>query len=1026
MCGIAGIIRSEPIDPAHEDGNIRRMLGAIKHRGPDQFGIYSDQIASLGSARLSIIDVAKGRQPICNEDGTLWIVFNGEIFNFVELRPELKRRGHRFTTNTDTEVLLHAFEEFGADCLQYVNGQFAVAIWNSLTRELFLARDRMGIRPLFYTQTSDGLFFASEVKALLALPGIVAEIDPVALDEVFVYWGTLPGGTIFRGIREVLPGHYLTCRAGGEVTLRQYWDLSFAGAEDGKGFEAQVGELVEELRELLTDAVRIRLRSDVRVGAYLSGGLDSSVISAVTAAESSSELATFSIAFEDPVFDESAFQFKMAQRLHTKHEVVRIQGRDIANCFPDVIWHTETPVTRTAPAPMFLLSRLVRDRNFKVVMTGEGADEVLAGYDIFKELAIRRFWARRPESATRPLLLRRLYDDIPHFTDTSLSVLSAFFGRGMLSDSPLYSHSVRWRNNSRLRRFYNNSLLQVVQRGDENIAAQLPPQFSSWHSLQRAQYLESKIFLSQYLLSSQGDRMGMAHSVESRMPFLDYRVVEFCGRLSPAMKLRVLTDKYLLRRMAEQMLPQEVWQRPKRPYRAPVHHCFFGDSAAEYVNDMLSPRELQASGLFNPAAVARLKAKAEKGMPLGETDDMALVGILSTQLLHHQFVTHARREEPLRKDDPRLAVCPPQGFHRAEASRTTASGLSTSMSIEATLNFSRRWMQVNAPAETERITSFLIQAARKTFRRRGAVVGISGGVDSSLVLALCARAFGADNVRAIIMPERESDPASRLLAEQLAERFGVTTVVEDLTQTLESSGCYRRRDDAIRRVFPEYDAAQGYRAKLTLPQNLLDEDTLNVFSLVVLRPDGLQVEKTLGPAEFRQIEASSNLKQRTRMATLYYHAELNNYVVVGTANKDEHDMGFFVKNGDGGVDIQPLAHLFKMQVYQLAEFLGIPEAIRLRTPTTDTYSAPASQEEFFFRLPFETLDPLWFALENSVPLSAVSRAMGLSETKIKRAYRDFESKHRSTEYLRTQPLLLAGDPALAPDKPVNSQSVFSR
>jgi NAD+ synthase len=322
---------------------------------------------------------------------------------------------------------------------------------------------------------------------------------------------------------------------------------------------------------------------------------------------------------------------------------------------------------------------------------------------------------------------------------------------------------------------------------------------------------------------------------------------------------------------------------------------------------------------------------------------------------------------------------------------------------------SRHSLEIDPQAESERIGSRLVHTVRKTLRKNGVVVGISGGIDSSVVLALAVQSLGADRVRAIMMPEKESEGESESLARDLAAHYGVEPVLEDLTGCLEGLGCYRRRDAAIRRVFPEYDAQLGYKSKITLPSNLLDRDVLNVFSLDIITPGGEMISKALPPAEFREIVAASNFKQRARMMTLYYHAELNNYAVVGTANKNEHDMGFFVKYGDGGVDVKPIEHLFKTQIYQLAEYLDVPEEIRRRTPTTDTYSAPATQQEFFFRLPFETMDLIWWAMENGVPAAETARAMDLSEEQVTRAQADFVRKKRATEYLRLQPVSLAGD-----------------
>jgi NAD+ synthase len=309
-------------------------------------------------------------------------------------------------------------------------------------------------------------------------------------------------------------------------------------------------------------------------------------------------------------------------------------------------------------------------------------------------------------------------------------------------------------------------------------------------------------------------------------------------------------------------------------------------------------------------------------------------------------------------------------------------------------------LTIDADVETTRIIAYLQEQVRKVMRRQGGVVGISGGVDSSVVLALCVRAFGSERVIAVMMPEKDSDPQTENLSRMVAQHFGVEPVLENISPVLEGFRCYERRDEAVRRLFPEYDAAAGYKVKIVLPQNLLDQDTLNIFSLTVVDPEGQESTQRLPLKEYFQIVAASNFKQRTRMSMLYYHAELNNYAVIGTANKNEHGQGFFVKYGDGGVDIQPIVHLFKTQIYQLAEYLEVPLEIRRRPPTTDTYSAPSTQEEFFFRLPFETMDLLWAAQEKGLPIAQVAKAMNLSEEQVQRAYNDFTRKQRTTDYLR--------------------------
>ena len=650
MCAIAGILNFAEA-PAPTEDAMRRMLAMVRHRGPDQFGIYlSDQVA-LGNARLSIIDLSGGQQPITNEDETLWIVFNGEIFNYIELRAGLEAKGHRFSTHCDTEVILHLYEEYGPECLCQLNGQFAIAIWNERDRSLFLARDRVGVRPLFYTQTGSRLIFASEIKSILTAPQVKTDIDPLAIDQIFTYWSTLSPRTCFRGIVDVPPGHYLVAKEG-QVTVKAFWKPEFSSDAPSaltpstnaiaSRKERSLADYVAEFHELLKDAARIRLRADVPVGAYLSGGLDSSAIAAIVRKLGVSRLDTFSIAFNDQQFDESIFQREMAAYLGTDHHVVQVTHADIGNAFPDVIWHTEVPVMRTAPVPMFLLSKLVHDHGFKVVLTGEGADEFLAGYDIFKEAKIRRFWARNPHSKWRQLLLKRLYPDISNLKATGATYLAAFFGAGLKeTDAPDYSHAIRWRNNRRTCRFFSKDFGAAIteQQSRGRVAPGYPDGFQNWGDLEKAQFLEISIFFSQYLLASQGDRVAMAHSVEGRYPFLDVRVVEFCNRLPARLKLRGLTDKFLLRQLASEYLPEKIWRRGKRPYRAPIHRSFFNEATPDYVRDLLSESSVTASGIFNPVAVRQLGAKLEQGKMVGETDDMALVGILSTLLVQRRFVS---------------------------------------------------------------------------------------------------------------------------------------------------------------------------------------------------------------------------------------------------------------------------------------------------------------------------------------------------------------------------------------------------
>jgi len=614
------------------------MLAMIRHRGPDAFGIYRDGQIGLGNARLSIIDLTGGLQPIHNEDNSVWIVFNGEIFNYIELRADLRKKGHHFYTRSDTEVIVHLYEQYGTACLEYLNGQFAFAIWDRGRRSLFLARDRLGIRPLFYTFARGVVLFASEIKALLTAPEVKAEIDPFVLSQVLTLWTPLPGRTIFCDIHALPPGHFMLARKG-EITIRRYWELNFPAIREGaKGSEEAYRR---QLRELLVDATHLRLRADVPVGAYLSGGLDSSATAALVRCYTDSELYTFSIAFAERAFDERQYQEEASAFLQTDHRRLECHNRDIADVFPGVVWHAEVPILRTSPAPMYLLSRLVQESGIKVVVTGEGADEILGGYNIYKEDKVRRFWAREPDSSWRPLLLQRLYPYVHGLDVGPGAYLKAFFGYKLTEvDRPTYSHLLRWRNGMRLRRYLSPEVRTTLGNYDPVVEfeAGLGSDFLQWSPLSRAQYIEMTLFMSEYLLSSQGDRMTAAHSVEGRYPFLDHRVVEFAASLPPKYKLRGLQEKYLLKKAVADLLPASITERPKQPYRAPIAESFLGEERPDYVAQLLSPSEIEGAGYFDPTAVSMILRKHQRGLPLSEGDEMALVAVLSTQLLHRLFI----------------------------------------------------------------------------------------------------------------------------------------------------------------------------------------------------------------------------------------------------------------------------------------------------------------------------------------------------------------------------------------------------
>lgn len=624
---------------------VLRMISYLRHRGPDEAGVFVDDWVGLGHTRLSVVDLESGTQPIHDEAQRLWIVYNGEVFNFPELRKELIGRGHRFYTASDTEVILHLFEEKGIDCLDQLNGQFAMAIWDAQQRQLVLVRDRLGIRPLHYAIWDGKLVFASEIKAIFAIGSIPRRIDPIAMDQVFTFWSTLPGRSGFDGVYELPAGCYLLLKDG-RINIGRYWDVPIH-PEDGVVTHS-LDRVGQEIYQLLDDAVRIRLRADVPVGCYISGGLDSSGVAALTN-RYSDKLRTFGIRFERPPFDEGNYQQMMVSHLNVDHSQINATGQAIGQALPEVVWHCERPLLRTAPVPLFLLSDLVHQSGMKVVLTGEGADEVFGGYDIFKEAKIRRFWARDQDSDWRGRLIERLYQDV--FTDGRVrSHVRSFFGKGLQAiDDPFYSHRIRWTNTARLKALFSDDLRSQIADYDpyQDLRGMLPDGFARAHWLCRAQYLETKVFLSQYLLSSQGDRVAMAHSVEIRLPYLDYRLVEFMVRIPPRWKILGLDEKHLLKRILSHLLPDQITSRTKHPYRAPIRTSLLNPQALAYIEPLLSERSVAQAGLLDPSKVYRLLQKAKSSGHLGEVDSMGLVGVVTSQLVYEQFIRNFRKLDHL-------------------------------------------------------------------------------------------------------------------------------------------------------------------------------------------------------------------------------------------------------------------------------------------------------------------------------------------------------------------------------------------
>jgi len=637
VCGIAGFVgsgvRTEAARPVLET-----MIHTLHHRGPDGYGFHVADGAGLAHARLSIIDLATGDQPIRNPAGTVWTVFNGEIFNYLELRADLEARGHRFYTQSDTEVIVHLYDRYGDAFVEHLNGQFAIALWDQARRRLVLARDRAGIRPLFYTQARGALWFASEVKALFAALPERRRLDPAGLVQAFSYWAAIDPDTVYADVASLPPGHVLAVEADGRQALTRYWDWTFPDAAETRPARfAGIEQAAAELRERLVDAVRLQLRADVPVGAYLSGGLDSSGIVALIRGFTATPVRTFSVAFDEPEFDESAHQLAMVRHLGTDHTTLRINRRRIGEAFPRLIRHAETPVLRTAAVPLMLLAGAVREAGYRVVLTGEGADEVFGGYDLFKEAKVRRFWARQPDSQLRPKLLGRLYGYLEHSPVGNPAFAASFFGQGREHiDRPVFAHLPRWTTSRRALMFLAPELRAAAGERDPLafVESRLPAGIARWSPLARDQYVEAKTLLAGYLLSSQGDRVAMAGSIEARFPYLDHTLIEFANRLPPSYKIQGLTEKAILRKALADLLPADIATRTKQPYRAPDSASFFVDGEPlDYVAALFDPDHLRQSGLFDVDAVGRLYAKARAGRASGFADNQAFVGILSTLLL---------------------------------------------------------------------------------------------------------------------------------------------------------------------------------------------------------------------------------------------------------------------------------------------------------------------------------------------------------------------------------------------------------
>src|SRR5579884_420831 len=574
MCGIAGWVERDPRQEI-DRGLLQQMTDLIQHRGPDAGGIFTEPGVGLGHRRLSIIDRAGGQQPMTNEDGSVWIVFNGEIYNFLELRSELIDRGHRFATRSDTEVILHGYEEFGPACLQRLRGMFAFAIWDRSHRQLLLARDRLGKKPLYYTRRSGALLFASEVKALLGVPGVTRAVNWEGLDP-YLSLRYVPGPmTLFQDICKLMPGHFLLFKQG-EVKVQSYWDVEFREEEDRDDSR-------ERFESLLKESVRIRLMSEVPLGVFLSGGLDSSAIVAEMTEIAKEEkwdrpIQTFSVGYNDPKANEFTYAREVARHFQTDHHEFRLEGEAFRDFIPKMVWYLDEPMADASCVPLFFISQYAK-ASVTVVLSGEGADEILAGYGLYHKM---RLIDRIQKGTPRWLLggLARL-----------LSAQRAARWRKYAEwiDSPLEERY--WGVSRIFTEAAKRELLRTPQGGGRSVAVLLKEYYrktAGLDPLNRMLYLDTKVWLPDQILLK-ADKMTMANSQELRVPFLDHHLVEFAATLPIRQKLSGGVGKQLLREAMAHRLPKTILKRSKKGF--PIPAVWFRKEALPAARELFSERD---------------------------------------------------------------------------------------------------------------------------------------------------------------------------------------------------------------------------------------------------------------------------------------------------------------------------------------------------------------------------------------------------------------------------------------------------
>jgi asparagine synthase (glutamine-hydrolysing) len=649
MCGICGIAIPKQLNRPVSGSLLIAMRDTLTHRGPDDAGLYLDDGVGLGHRRLSIVDLGGGHQPMANEDRRVWIVFNGEIYNHRDLRPELEERGHQYRTVSDTETIIHLYEELGARAVERLSGMFAFAVWDSARRELLLARDRLGIKPLYYALAGDGsLYFASEIKALVETRAVAPEINYPALPDYLANHAPSGEETLFRGVNRLLPGHTLTWRDG-RVEIRKYWDLSFS--LNGHPALSDRGA-VEQWTELFREAVRSHLMADVPLGVFLSGGIDSSAIAAVMSGMASGPIKTFSVGFAEREANELEYARMVARAFNTDHHEVIVTPEDFFAILPRLIWHEDEPLGHLASAPLYFVSELAA-RHVKVVLTGEGSDELMAGYyrywKTLYNLALgERYHGWAPESLRR--VARNGIDRLPDGSSLRRRLSQTFLARTPDVENLYLENFAVFSRAQQLRMLTPEAKDRAGALDPYATTGRYLAQSDATTTLNRLLYADTKTYLHELLMKQ--DQMSMAASLESRVPFLDHTLVEFTARLPERMKLRRLTTKYILRRSMKGVLPEPILTRRKMGFPVPIGAWFRGAYRSVIDDFALSARSLER-GVFDPAFVRNLVAEHQSG---ARDHSQRLWSLVNFEMWARQFIdgeTKCHRDTETQKQGDR-------------------------------------------------------------------------------------------------------------------------------------------------------------------------------------------------------------------------------------------------------------------------------------------------------------------------------------------------------------------------------------